>query len=172
MSQRRLWPASIVFKACPALVSMQETDGQVAHCLAQICGMSLKAIKNLDYVILPCADVQAARAFYLNVMGFPLVRDLDSWVMFRVGTTFLTLRPRGPWLAWHDGDMDAGSASVQLAFLVNYDEVDQCHRELVERGVEIVEAPRDQDFGHRTLFFRDPDNNVLEIYAELEPGQG
>lgn len=129
--------------------------------------MGLKAIKNLDYVILPCRDVGAARDFYLNVMQFPLATDLDDWVMFRVGSTFLTLRPRGQWLAWHDGDIEADSASVQLAFLVSYEEVDQCYRELVEQGVEIVEAPRDQDFGHRTLFFRDPENNVLEIYAEL-----
>jgi catechol 2,3-dioxygenase-like lactoylglutathione lyase family enzyme len=25
----------------------------------------------------------------------------------------------------------------------------------------------DQPFGHRTVFFRDPDGNVLEIYAEI-----
>ena len=156
-----------MFEVCPALVTLQEFNGQVAPCLAQISGMSLKAIKNLDYAILPCRDVQAARAFYLNVMGFPLVRDHEQWVMFRVGSTFLTLRPRGPWLGWDDGDIDADSACVQLAFLVAYEEVDQCHRELVEHGVEIVDPPRDQDFGHRTLFFRDPENNVLEIYAEL-----
>jgi hypothetical protein len=30
-------------------------------------------------------------------------------------------------------------------------------------------APTDQPFGHRTLFFRDPDGNVLEIYAEIAP---
>lgn len=26
----------------------------------------------------------------------------------------------------------------------------------------------DHPFGHRTIFFRDPDGNVLEIYAEIE----
>jgi catechol 2,3-dioxygenase-like lactoylglutathione lyase family enzyme len=25
----------------------------------------------------------------------------------------------------------------------------------------------DQPFGHRTVFFRDPDGNILEIYAEI-----
>jgi len=29
------------------------------------------------------------------------------------------------------------------------------------------ETPQDQPWGHRTLFFRDPDGNVLEIYAEI-----
>jgi catechol 2,3-dioxygenase-like lactoylglutathione lyase family enzyme len=27
--------------------------------------------------------------------------------------------------------------------------------------------PTDQPWGHRTLFFRDPDGNVLEIYADI-----
>lgn len=129
--------------------------------------MGLGAIRNLDYAILPCRDIRAARDFYLNIMRFPLVEDLDDWVRFRVGSTFLTLRPRGPWLAWHDGDIVPGAAKVQLAFLVSYDEVDRCHRDLVAHGVEIVDPPKDQDFGHRTLFFRDPEDNVLEIYAEL-----
>jgi catechol 2,3-dioxygenase-like lactoylglutathione lyase family enzyme len=27
--------------------------------------------------------------------------------------------------------------------------------------------PTDQPWGHRTLFVRDPDGNVVEIYAEI-----
>jgi len=48
-------------------------------------------------------------------------------------------------------------------------EVDLCAATLAERGVVIVHPPTDQAFGHRTLFFRDPDGNVLEIYAEIAP---
>ncbi len=33
--------------------------------------------------------------------------------------------------------------------------------------MSIVDGRTDQPFGHRTLFFRDPDGNVLEIYAEI-----
>lgn len=129
--------------------------------------MSLQAIREIDYVILPCRDVAAARRFYRDVMGLALVEDEADWVRFQVGTSFLTLRPRGPWLGWHDGDLPAGSASVQLAFRVTPEQVDACHAELLEKEVAIVEPPRDQDFGHRTLFFRDPEGNVVEIYAEI-----
>ena len=129
--------------------------------------MGITAIKQIDYVILLCRDMQAMREFYLDIMRFPLEEDTDTWMKFRVGSGFLTLRPRGQWRGWHDGDIPPGSASVQLAFCVAYDEVDTCHRELVELDVDIVEPPRDQHFGHRTLFFRDPEGNVLEIYAEI-----
>jgi uncharacterized glyoxalase superfamily protein PhnB len=47
--------------------------------------------------------------------------------------------------------------------------VDLCAANLAERGVAIVLPPTDQPFGHRTLFFRDPDGNVFRIYAEIFP---
>jgi glyoxylase I family protein len=130
--------------------------------------MAIESIIQIDYVILPCRDMRKMRDFYLNVMRFALVEDQESWVKFQVGSGFLTLRPRGQWRGWHDGDMAPGTVGVQVAFRVAYDEVDQCHAELVERGVEVVDPPRDQAFGHRTLFFKDPDGNALEIYAEFE----
>jgi catechol-2,3-dioxygenase len=45
--------------------------------------------------------------------------------------------------------------------------VDGCHTELIDHQVEIIEAPRDQEYGHRTLFFKDPEGNILEIYADI-----
>lgn len=129
--------------------------------------MSLKDIHNFDYVVLLCKDIKAARAFYEDVMGFPVEFDSDRWVSFRVGATLLTLRPRGPSLAWDDGPMPSGSAAVQLAFRVPPPAVDTCHAELVANGVKIVRPPTDlPDWRHRTLFFRDPEDNVIEIYAE------
>jgi catechol 2,3-dioxygenase-like lactoylglutathione lyase family enzyme len=127
----------------------------------------LKAIRNIDYVILLCDDMGAAREFYSDVMGFQLLEDQPDWVRFRVGSSILTLRPRGPWLTWHDGAKPPGSAAIQLAFLVDPAQVDECHADLLGKGVEILDPPRDQDFGHRTLFFRDPDDNIIEIYAEI-----
>ena len=100
-------------------------------------------------------------------MKFQIEEDHPTWIKFRAGSGALTLRPRGPWLGWNDGPNVPGSASVQLAFRVAAGDVDACHAELLENEVEIVEPPKDQKFGHRTLFFRDPEGNVMEIYAEI-----
>ena len=133
--------------------------------------MSLRAIEQIDYVILPCIDLKRAREFYLSTMKFELESATATWVVFRVGNTRLALRPRGPWLAWEDGSMPKSSAAVQLAFRVSPAEVDVCYQELLAKRVSILDGPRDQAFGHRTLFFRDTENNVLEVYAEMN-GQG
>jgi catechol 2,3-dioxygenase-like lactoylglutathione lyase family enzyme len=45
--------------------------------------------------------------------------------------------------------------------------VDQCADELVRQGVNLLSPPTDQVFGHRTLFFRDPDGNLLEVFADI-----
>ena len=129
--------------------------------------MSLKEIRNFDYVVLLCRNMQATRLFYRDVMGFPLEHDSEHWVSFRVGATLLTLRPRGRPQAWDDGLAVPGAAAVQLAFRVPPPAVDACHAELVAKGVPIVRPPTDlPDWRHRTLFFRDPEDNLIEIYAE------
>ena len=93
--------------------------------------------------------------------------DLERWVSFRVGATLLTLRPRGPWIVCDDGKSMPGSAGIQLAFRVPPPAVDACHAELVAKGVPILRGPSDlPDWRHRTLFFRDPEENIIDIYAE------
>jgi glyoxylase I family protein len=130
--------------------------------------MAIATIGNLDYVILLCEHMAKTREFYLNVMKFPLDMDRPNWVSFRVGSGLLTLRPRGQGVAWDDGPAVDGSASIQLAFRVPPPAVEEWHRELVENGIDIISPPKDlPSWGHRTLFFRDPEGNVIEIYAEI-----
>ena len=131
--------------------------------------MSLKDIHNLDHTVLLCENLKETRAFYKDVLGLPVELDLEKWVNFRVGAALLTLRPRGQGPAWHDGPLDEGSASVQLAFRVPPPAVDVCHAELVAAGVDILRGPTDlPDWRHRTLFFRDPDGMELEVCASAD----
>jgi len=124
----------------------------------------LKNIRNLDYVILLCEEIPRMRVFYNEVLGFPIHRGNAEWVEMNVGATLLALRKRG---RPYDGAKPPGSAGIQLAFRVAPEEVEECHRELIQKQVEILEPPRDMEYGHRTLFFQDPEGNILEIYADI-----
>src|SRR5262249_22178794 len=99
-------------------------------------------------------------------LGFSLLRELSpSWIEYRVGDNTLALARPSRTAA--DIPTPSGSASLQLAFQVSAPEVDRCADELVRQGVELLEPPTDQVFGHRTVFFRDPDGNLLEMFAEI-----
>jgi catechol 2,3-dioxygenase-like lactoylglutathione lyase family enzyme len=129
-------------------------------------GSAFQAIRRIDYSVIFVRDMAAMRRFYERILGFPLHRELSpNWIEYRVGENTLTLaRPR---LTAADAPTPAGSASLQLAFKVSVSEVDQCADELVRKGVTLLSPPTDQAFGHRTVFFRDPDGNLLEMFADI-----
>lgn len=123
-------------------------------------------IRSLDYTVIFARQMNAMRDFYGKTLGFPLHRELGpQWVEYRVGSNLLALTERG--LIFDDPAPPVGVLSLQLAFRVTPGEVADCAKVLAERGVKIISGPTDQPWGHRTLFFRDPDGNVLEIYADL-----
>ena len=129
--------------------------------------MSISHIRNFDYTILLCEKLDETRRFYQDVMRFPIEHTHDTWISFRIGSSLLALRPRGARLGWDDGVAMPGSAAVQLAFRVPPSVVDQCYDELVAKGVEVVRPPANiESWRHRALFFRDPEGNIVEIYAE------
>jgi catechol 2,3-dioxygenase-like lactoylglutathione lyase family enzyme len=108
----------------------------------------------------------AMRRFYEDILGFPLLRELSrGWIEYRVGDNTLPLARPSRTAA--DVPTPNGSASLQLAFKVSAPEVDQCAHKLVRQGVNLISPPTDQAFGHRTLFFRDPDGNLLEVFADI-----
>ncbi len=125
-----------------------------------------KAIRSIDYTVIFVRDMAAMRRFYEEVLCFPLTRELSAgWIEYQIGGNTLALAR--PSRTADDAPVPAGAASLQLAFKVAPREVDLCADELARQGVAVLSPPTDQPFGHRTLFFRDPDGNLLEVYAEI-----
>ena len=129
-------------------------------------GSAFQAIRAIDYTVVFVRDMAAMRRFYEDILGFPLRRELSpNWIEYQVGGNTLALAIPG--LTAADDPTPNGSASLQLAFKVSAREVDQCADELVRQGITLLSPPTDQVFGHRTLFFRDPDGNLLEVFADI-----
>jgi len=129
-------------------------------------GSPFQAIRAIDYTVIFVRDMAAMRRFYEGILRFPLVRELSpGWIEYRVGDNTLALARPSRTAA--DAPTPNGSASLQLAFKVSAPDVDCCADELVQQGIDLISPPTDQAFGHRTLFFRDPDGNLLEVFAEI-----
>jgi len=125
-----------------------------------------QSIRAVDYTVIFVRDMAAMRRFYEGVLSFPVTRELSAgWIEYQIGGNTLALARPGR--TAKDAPVPRGSASLQLAFKVAAADVDRCAEELMRHGVDLLEPPTDQPFGHRTLFFRDPDGNLLEVYAEI-----
>tara|TARA_R110002049_G_scaffold247690_1_gene422163 strand:- start:3917 stop:4408 length:492 start_codon:yes stop_codon:yes gene_type:complete len=129
---------------------------------------ALNQIRALDYTILYTRDMIAMRKFYEEIMQFEFRQTAgDGWVEFKVGSNILVLTSEPAGGLFPETIPAPGVGSVQLAFRVAPKMVDACAEELQAAEVEIIGEPTNQPWGHRTLFFRDPDNNILEIYADI-----
>jgi catechol 2,3-dioxygenase-like lactoylglutathione lyase family enzyme len=129
----------------------------------------LNRVQQLGYVIVLCNDIDRMKEFYRDLFAFPVQTESATSLAFRVGSVFLALRQRTR--AYDGRGRDIGSPGVQIAFPVLPSEVDLCHKQLVDKGVTILDPPKDQPWGHRTVYFSDPEGNILEFYAEISEPQ-
>ena len=120
---------------------------------------------NLTYVIVLCEDIDGMKAFYRDLFNFEVDSESETGLALRAGSVLLALRKR---TRGYDGSgVRTDLPGVQIAFLVQPDEVELCHQQLVAKGVKILEPTTNQPRGHRTVYFADPEGNQLEIYAEI-----
>lgn len=110
------------------------------------------------YAAIPTADLDAARGFYEDVLGFVPREANPAGIYYDAGggTYFVLTRSSGK----------ASGSHTQMAFRVS--DIESEVRELQRRGVrfEEYEAPKTVDgiatipIG-RTAWFRDPDGNLI-----------
>ncbi len=108
----------------------------------------------LELVAIPVSDVDRAKAFYTEQVGFNADHDHDVSDSIR----FVQLTPPGSAcsIAIGRGVSDAEPGSVQGMQMVVSD-IDAAHAELSERGVAVSDV---QDFPWGSfVFFSDPDGN-------------
>lgn len=112
----------------------------------------------LELVAIPVSDVDRAKAFYTDQLGF--VADHDHQVNDEL--RFVQLTPPGSACSIAIGTQisKAEPGSVEGVQLV-VDDIEAAHTELTERGVEVSEIER-MDWG-AFVFFRDPDGNAWSV---------
>ena len=112
----------------------------------------------LELVAIPVSDVDRAKAFYTEKVGFNA--DHDHQVSDEI--RFVQLTPPGSAcsIALGTGIVNTPPGSVQGLQLVVSD-IDAARAELVERGVEISEVQH-FDWGS-FVFFSDPDGNGWSV---------
>ncbi len=116
----------------------------------------------LELVAIPVTDVDRAKAFYSDQVGFNA--DHDHVVSDEMRFVQLTPPGSGCSIAVGTGVTEAAPGSVQGMQLVVSD-IEAAHAHLTERGVEVSDI---QDFPWgRFVFFSDPDGNGWAVQAMI-----
>ena len=119
----------------------------------------------LELVAIPVSDVDRAKAFYVDQVGFVADHDHDVSEEIR----FVQLTPHGSAcsITIGKGVTDAPPGSVQGMQIVVAD-IHAAHAELSERGVDVSDV---QEFPWGSfVFFSDPDGNAWSV-QQLPPRQ-
>jgi catechol 2,3-dioxygenase-like lactoylglutathione lyase family enzyme len=120
----------------------------------------------LELVILPVTDVDRAKSFYVDQVGF--VADHDQRVSDSL--RFVQLTPPGSAcsIAFGEGLTDAEPGSIRTLQVV-VDDADEALAHLKANGVE-CEGVDDQPWG-RFIYFDDPDGNGWAIQQIVIPSR-
>lgn len=117
----------------------------------------------LELVVIPVSDVDRAKAFYVEKVGFHA--DFDQRVSDEL--RFVQLTPPGSAcsIALGQGIVEGEPGSVKGLLMVVAD-INAAHTELVERGVEVTDVQK-IDWGS-FVYFDDPDGNHWSV-QQLPP---
>lgn len=125
------------------------------------------AIRGIVETCINVADMSRARQFYEPLFGFEPMAHSERFCAYPVGTDVLLLFTQGgsdnPTPAAHGvipphNTIGAG----HFALAVSSDELKAWQARLSERGIEI-ESEVCWELGGRSIYFRDPDGNLLEL---------
>ena len=126
-------------------------------------------LKRIGHVLLRVLDLERSRQFYTKILGFEVMEQdpehgglfmaLDGHAhtldLFPVADAGATPPP-----------MPGGVGVQHVAFQVDSDEaLRDAYWSLVDHGVTITRAV--DHVSQKSIYFRDPDGNLLEVYYEL-----
>jgi catechol-2,3-dioxygenase len=111
-------------------------------------------------------DPPGLAAFYVGVFGFPVLSREDDRIWLACGD-----RARlGLWAPGEKEFGDQGGRHVHFAFSVEPARLDPLTHRLHELGVD-YEGPVEHAGGDRSLYFEDPEGNVVEAWDFFERRQ-
>ena len=127
-------------------------------------------ITGLDHVVLRCASLDATMAFYIDVLGCTLERELPDLGLhqLRAGGALIDLVPVGSKLGGSEPPEVRRGNMVHFCLRIDGPDWDALARHLKSHGVEF--APPETRYGADghgpSIYITDPEGNAVELKGD------
>ena len=122
--------------------------------------------KGISAITLFIEDLQAAKQFYQEVFGLPVMYEDDNSAVFNFGNTLINLlKTTAARELIEPAAVAKPEAGSRQVFTITVENVDALCAELINRGVVLLNGPMDRPWGIRTASFSDPGGHIWEIAA-------
>jgi catechol 2,3-dioxygenase-like lactoylglutathione lyase family enzyme len=127
-------------------------------------------VKSFDHVTLICADLEATRRFYVDILGMtqvprPAFKFPGLW--FQMGNVQIHATQESPEsgkAGWADQGGKIVSRGHHIAFAV--DDVSKAVEIVEHHGVRIASPLQQRPDGFKQLYLYDPDGHVVELVSD------
>jgi catechol-2,3-dioxygenase len=119
----------------------------------------VSSVDGFAEVTLQARDPDALEGFYRSALGLEVLSREDDRVWLAVGEHARL----GLWSPGEKEFGDEGGAHVHYAFSATPGGLDDLAERLRSAGVS-VEGPREHPGGDRSIYFTDPEGNVVEVW--------
>ena len=119
----------------------------------------------VHHVALRVSDLERARRFYINTLGFEVVMDNANLVIFSAGGTAIALRAPDEKTPKNDtfNPFTVGLDHLALA-CTDEAELERVAAALKEASIENTGVKLDETLGKKYVAFKDPDRIAWEFY--------
>ena len=107
---------------------------------------------------LPCAAISVTRDFYVTLLGFEVVMDM-GWIVTLTSRSNPTAQ-----ISLLEGAQPPRNDDPVLT--IEVEDVDAVFAAAVDEGRDIVLSLRDEPWGVRRFFTRDPDGRLINVMTQ------
>lgn len=118
-------------------------------------------------------DFNKCFAFYNDILGLECTwgKPGDNFASFNVGISSGLALFRAELMSIAIDNLKAGKNELlqdKIAIVLQVDNADTTHALLQSKGVKFLTEPKDMTaWGIRVTHFRDPENNLIELFSDL-----
>jgi catechol 2,3-dioxygenase-like lactoylglutathione lyase family enzyme len=132
-----------------------------------------ESLKSVGALTMFVDDPKQSKEFYERVFGVPVVHEDANAVAFKFDNLIVNLleTPAAHELIEPE-PVASRAAGARFQLTVWVDDTDSVCEELASRGVELLNAPINREWGMRTAAFADPDGHIWEVAGKIREADG